>query len=440
MPFAYVLGLLGVFAFNLASAASDVSRDDLDAWLKQTIVIDPPMAGSVIDFEHLDTLKPWIPPGVTDEFEFPEVRVEIQATLDYPGHHTYVEASKRFRGQATLGPGNELENYTAGLPFDFEQIGAAEPAVAGVMMAWNQIHRWQYTGYQVDEMTMTYIDSQPGNGPLDPDHGLMGGGTSTRKLTQSYHRVYLNNLAWLDEQNYRFDVPGSDTNFFKDHIAFLAPFDVKGTMFVVERNLDPHADDQVNIYSPTERRVRRFSAKERADSFMGSTGTMDDFEGFSGRVLDYTWTYLGRRELMYVADSQHFVSQGFGPYSRLPDDRWQIRDCYVVEAKSIWDGHPYGSRVLFIDAQTLGAVFSMVFDHDGMLWKTFLTIYRGPAPQDTREAPLHTSVPSWRGQFNIDRKSNTSTVVQGITDTFHPTIEPSQIKRIFSVSNLTSGR
>ena len=45
MPFAYVLGLLGVFAFNLASAASDVSRDDLDAWLKQKIVIDPPVAG-----------------------------------------------------------------------------------------------------------------------------------------------------------------------------------------------------------------------------------------------------------------------------------------------------------------------------------------------------------------------------------------------------------
>jgi hypothetical protein len=124
----------------------------------------------------------------------------------------------------------------------------------------------------------------------------------------------------------------------------------------------------------------------------------------------------------------------------LPNDRWQFRDCYVVEAKSTWDGHPYGSRVLFIDAQTFGAFFSIVFDHDGILWKTFQTVYRGPAPQGTREAPLHTSVPSWRGQFNIDRKSNTSTVVQGQTDTFHPTMEPSQIKRIFSVSNLTSGR
>ena len=440
MPFVYVLGLLGVSAFGIASAGSDVSRGDLNRWLKQQIVIDPPVAGSVIDYEHLDTLKPWIPPGVTDEFQFPGVRVEIQETLDYPGHHTYVEASKRFRGQPLLGPGNELENYTAGMPFDDEQIRAAEPTEAGFMVAWNQIHRWQYTGYQVDEVTMTYIGDQPGNGPQDLDHGLIGGGTSTRRLTQTYHRVYLNNLAWLDGQNYRFDVPGSDTYFFKDYFAFLAPFDVKGTMFVVERTLDPHADDQVNIYSPTERRVRRYSAKERADSFMGSTGTMDDFEGFSGRVLDYTWTYLGRRELLSVADSKHSVTQAFGPYSRLPYDRWQIRDCYVVEAKSTWDGHPYGSRVLFIDAQTFNVTFSMAFDHDSVLWKTFQTVFRGPAQQGGREAPLHTSVPSWRGQLNIDHKSDTSTVVQGITDTFHPAMDPSQIKRIFNVSNLTSGR
>ena len=167
---------------------------------------------------------------------------------------------------------------------------------------------------------------------------------------------------------------------------------------------------------------------------------MDDFEGFSGRVLDYTWNYLGRRELLYVADGQHFMPQGFGPYSRLPHDRWQIRDCYVVEAKSTWDGHPYGSRVLFVDAQTLAIALSLVFDHDGMLWKTFQTIYRGPAPQDSSDAPLQTSVPSWRGQFNVDRESNTSTVVQAVTDTLHPPMKASQIKRIFSVSNLTSGR
>ena len=36
-------------------------------------------------------------------------------------------------------------------------------------------------------------------------------------------------------------------------------------------------------------------AKERADSFMGTDLTLDDSQGFSGRILDYTWNYLGRK-------------------------------------------------------------------------------------------------------------------------------------------------
>lgn len=425
---------------SAAAALTPVTRDELAAWIALDVTADPPPAGTVVTAAEIDTLAAWIPPGYMDEFRFPEVQVEIQETEDYPGHRSFVEATARFQGEATLGEDGALLNYTAGRPFSDEQITAAAPDKAGLMVAWNQIHRWQYTGYKVDALTMSYIGSGAGQAPLDADHGLNGGGTLTRRLTQLYHRVYLNKLAWLPEQDYQFDVPDADTRLFKDYIEFLDPFDVKGTSFVVERHLDPHADDQVNIYSPTERRVRRFSAKERADSFMGSEGTLDDFEGFSGRVLDYTWRYIGRRKVLYVADSKHGLAQASGPHSRLPDDRWQVRDCYVVEVKSIWDGHPYGSRVLFVDTQTSGVALSLVFDHDGMLWKTLQTVYRGPAPQDAADAPLETSVPSWKGQFNIDRKTGNATVVQALTETLHPAMKPSQIKRVFSVSNLSSGR
>jgi len=323
------------------------------------------------------------------------------------------------------------------LPFSDAQIAAADAVTAGFMVAWNQIHRWQYTGYQVDDLTMTYVGNTPAAGPLDAGQGLNGGATLLRKLTQSYHRVYLSKLAWFADQDYRFDVPDAGERLFKDYIAFKAPFDVAGTQFVVERNLDPHADDQVNIYSPTERRVRRFSAKERSDSFMGSEGTLDDFEGFSGRVLDYEWTLLGRRKLLVVADAKGDPVSGYGPFSRLPQEPWQVRDFYVVEARSIWEGHPYGSRVLFVDAQTFVVSLSLVFDHDGLLWKTMQTIVRAPAGPD---APMERSVPSWRGPFNIDRKTNNATVVQALTDTLHPALKASWIKRTFSVSNLTQGR
>ncbi|MCZ6895106.1 MAG: DUF1329 domain-containing protein, partial [Gammaproteobacteria bacterium] len=373
-------------------------------------------------------------------FRFPEITIEIQKTADYPGHRSYVEATERFQGPPSIGADGRLENYTAGRPFTHEQIISADPTTGGYMLAWTQIHRWQYYGYKVNELTMAYVGSSSGPAPLDPESGLDGGGSLDRNLTQSYHRVYLTRLAMLPEQGYRVDMRDSDTRFYKDYMEFLDPFNVKGTKFVIERMLDPHTDDQVNTYLPTERRVRRVSARERADSFMGSNGTLDDFEGFSGRVLDYKWTYLGQKQILYVADTKQQTLRTFGPFSHLPDDQWQLRNCHVVEARSVWEGHPYRSRVLFIDHQTFGVALSLVFNHDNLLWKTMQTVYQGPLPDDDDKASIETSVPRWRGQVLIDRLANTATVVSARTDTLFPTMSPSKIKSIFSVSSLTSGQ
>ncbi|MEM7293702.1 MAG: DUF1329 domain-containing protein, partial [Pseudomonadota bacterium] len=423
-----------------SNTKAEVSYGDIETWINNTVTATPLAPDTVVTRESLAALDPWVAPGLRDEFDFPELSIEIQATIDYPPHQSYRAATERFAGEATLGADNTLQNYTAGKPFSDEQLEAVSPEQAGFMVAWNQFHRWQYTGYQIKELTMTYIDAVAGGENLDPEFALYGGGQITRRLHQAYHRVYLSHLAWLPNAGYRFDVPDSDTRYFKDYIEFLAPFDVKGTSFVVERHLDPLADDQVNIYSPTERRVRRFSAKERADRFMGSEATLDDFEGFSGRVMDYRWKYLGTRAILMVADAKNPINHGIGPYSRFPGDRWQIRDCYVVEVKSTWEAHPYGSRVLFFDKQTMSTQLSLIFDHDGKLWKTMIPIFRGPTENHSADYTIETSVASWRGQFNVDRQSNTSTVVQAITNTTHPTMTKAKIKRKFSVSNLSSGR
>jgi hypothetical protein len=423
-----------------AAFAADITRDDIANWLAQSTVADPPAPGTVVGQAGLATLHPWLVPGYRDEFDFPEVGIEIQATGNYPGHEVYADATQRFAGQATINSDGGLDNYTAGQPFTTEQISNADSATGGYMLAWNQIHRWQYYGYQVDELTMAYVGAGAAQGPLDADKGLDGGGNLVRVLHQAYHRVYLNKLAMLQAQNYQVDVPDSDTRFFKDYIAFLAPFNIKGTRFVVERMLDPHADDQVNTYLPTERRVRRFSAQERSDSFMGSDGTLDDFEGFSGRVLDYKWNYLGQKKILFIADTKDEIQHVYGPSSRIPNDRWQVRNSHVVELMSVWDGHPYRSRVLFIDAQTFGVALSLVFNRDNLLWKTLLTSYRAPLMQTGEKRSLETSVHSWRSQIYIDHIGDKATVVQAQTETNHPTMSKSKIKRIFSVSSLTAGQ
>lgn len=417
-----------------------VSRDAVATWLAEPDVADAPPAGTVLGQADLPRLRGWLPPGYYAEFDFPETALEIQEALHYPGHESYREATARYAGQATIADDGSLANYTAGRPFSDEQIAAATPELAGRMIAWNQIHRWQYTGYQVDELTMAYLNAGGGAGPLAPDDGLDGGGALERILTQSYHRVYLSKLAWLGDSEYRFDVPDSDKRFFKDYIEFLDPFNVKGTKFVVERALDPGEEDQVNTYLPTERRVRRVSARERADSFMGSNSTLDDFDGFSGRVLDYTWHYLGRKRALDITDSKHETARFFGPLSRVPNDRWQLRDCYVVEVISTWAEHPYRSRVMLIDTETYDVVFSLVFNRDNQLWKIMDPLYKGALAADAPGADIENSVSSWRGQVDIDFVANTATIVRARSETTHPTMTAAKIKRTFYVSSLTSGQ
>ena len=59
--------------------------------------VDPPVPGTVIGADGVDTLAPWIPPGLLDEFRFPELQVEIQETGDHRAHQRRRHAAWRTR-------------------------------------------------------------------------------------------------------------------------------------------------------------------------------------------------------------------------------------------------------------------------------------------------------------------------------------------------------
>ena len=56
------------------TVAAEVTRDDISAWLTESVLVDPPVGGTIVRFDELNSLKPWIAPGFYEEFEFPEVR------------------------------------------------------------------------------------------------------------------------------------------------------------------------------------------------------------------------------------------------------------------------------------------------------------------------------------------------------------------------------
>ena len=306
------------------------------------------------------------------------------------------------------------------------------------MVAWNQIHRWQHYGYR-NESTIIYIQPTGDGSAGTLLEGMHGGGHVDRHVEMFYHRVYLSRLATEANNDYRMDVDGSDELFFKEYIEMLAPFDIAGLKIVVERPLDQSLGDQVNSYLPTERRVRRLSAKERADSWIGTQWTLDDFEGFSGMVMDNDWRFIGEKAILTVASSAEQPPQFHGPMSTIPLDRWQLRPCFVVEAVPRWKDHPYGRRLIFVDQETYNIPLTLVFDRDDRLVKIFDIVYA--YSDDHVDPPPELSTPRWRASIGINVQERGATIAaEADSSTEYVTVKPSQVRKLFSISNLSSGR
>ena len=142
--------------------------------------------------------------------------MEIQATTPIAPHASYTLATEQFAGTAKIAADGSLENFTAGRPFSAQQIAASTPEQAGLMLAWDRIHRWQYFGWRNDQLTMNYIKPAPAGGHGTLHEGILGGGHIERFVVQNYQRVYLNHLAWLGSNGYRADVDDATTRLYKD--------------------------------------------------------------------------------------------------------------------------------------------------------------------------------------------------------------------------------
>ena len=102
----------------------------------------------------------------------------------------------------------------------------------------------------------------------------------------------------------------------KQIMWFLEPKDDRGIAFLKLEHDDK--DDDMRMWLPAFKKVRRISSKKRGDSFMGSDL---NYEDLSSRELDKN------------------------DYKRLDDDKWLEIDCYVLEtipkkeAKSSYKRH-----------------------------------------------------------------------------------------------------
>lgn len=129
-------------------------------------------------------------------------------------------------------------------------------------------------------------------------------------------------------------------------VRFLSPGDVRGTVSLTVENSEPGRDDDIWIYLPALKKVRRLVSSNKRDSFVGTDFSYGDV---IGQRVDQ-WTHRIVREEK---------ADGF--------------DCWVIESlprtAQVRDDTGYGRRVGWIRKDNYAAVRAEAFDAGGALLK-----------------------------------------------------------------------
>ncbi len=427
-----------------AGAVQAISRAEIAAWLAESAGAEADFApGDVLTAADLERVRLFVPPGYFEELNFADFRMEIAEAGDYAPHPLYQNATLQYAGQTALAEDGALLNYVAGQPFPNERLDTAGAEEAGLMAAWNSNFRWQHYGQHVIRAYTLFL-REGGGTPADfskfPPNMVRGGGKMERSVEIGWRRTYMNHLPQLADSGYGFEFATAKNATYKELTEYYAPFEFRGQKLMVERPLDPHEDDTINAYLPGERKVRRLSAKEKSDTWLGSEITFDDFYCFDGHVLDNTWEYLGRRKILSVMNSKYPYARYAGPNSRVPDDRWELREAIVVEGKPTLDGHPYGSRLLFLDAQNYQALAALYFDPSGQLMRGAFPVYSwSETTEDNSELNRGAHVSMYKGYAFMNFQNGNATL-SAIVESTYPMAEPKKVRRLYRVDNLTAGR
>ncbi|MBI4694839.1 MAG: DUF1329 domain-containing protein [Gammaproteobacteria bacterium] len=405
---ASVASLLSATALALVlSAGVRAGTFDLDmAQIQET----SPAPGTVIGTDNADQFHQILDADLIALIKQGWLTIKVGEPLSFEPHKAYIAATDQYGGQTKLGdaPGVLLD-YTAGRPFPVEP--STDDPRAGEKIAWNT--RYTFTGDtgSVPEMYWQYRD--------------MRGQNVERELEFEANSMRFMYRHFIDPK------PNVPQNPYKIYSALtlkaLEPGDVAGTKLLIMYNSDDREDEQGWTYVPLLRRVRRIATTARTDSFLGSDVSVEDFLGYSGRIMDMTWAYKGTTYVllpMYAHDKVEISSRKARNYDYhfvdfeghsgcFPKVTWQLRKVYVVEGRPVREDHPLSRRLFYVDAQTSWPIMAKLYDRAGVLWKILL----GGISHPDSHMPENrgTGVPMFDSSSAIDLQNKHCTTIQALT-------------------------
>ena len=287
--------------------------------------------------------------------------VQIKPPTRYQPPREYVEATKKHSAGVQLGSNGELLNYVAGLPFP--TIDPRDPQ-AGQKIAWNFYWRWQGDDYKGGGGTE--------NGRMIT-YAIEKDGSERRADAYSYF-LFPRTRVTLDPKPV---IPGYEHIDSINIRVSSYPRDSSGTTTLEIRYSDPKRPDDLYLYIPSLRRIRRSTTTQRCQTLAPGEFNLDDVDFFRGKITDFNYKLTGEKKVLTNYAQEHV------PYRRktgdyLPaDEKWEVQEAYVLEITPKDPSYCYPKKVLWIDKVAWETTWGMIWDRKGDYWKE-MALFRIP--------------------------------------------------------------
>jgi len=307
--------------------------------------IPKPLGGEVkfrVNKSNVEQYKSMMPEGLYQMIKEWDYSINVHETVnDFSFPKEYQEATEKFKGTVRINKRGGIENYAGGLPFPEPKTGAE--------VMWN--YEYKYLG---DDFY--YVG----------DASIMSTSGRERKLGLNYTRLAYESRIKLDPKP---SIPDPNNVEIKEISRFTYPEDIAGMALLTARYRDPSKGDDGWMYIPTIRRVRRISVAQRGDSSGGMDWTWDDYRGFSGKISDYTWKIVGKKEIIvpFHAPTHNPKHKGITFH---PDEvRYELRTVWIIDGVNIDKSYVYSKRRSYVDIYSYDVMAADLWDRKGTLWK-----------------------------------------------------------------------
>ena len=282
------------------------------------------------------------------------------------------EATAQYSPQVKYDPATrKVTGWVAGTPFpDAAAIESAPPEQGGDMVLYNSA----LAAVNVADNTNCY-------GPyatlqIDPKKGI----ERVQGASASYFRVKGRTTGGPS-------FVGKDPAELKIQVVvFDSPYDIAG-LGVYRMIYDDGRLDDIYAYVKSVRRIRRLSGGSWMDTLAGTDILNDDTYSLEAHPTWYPRNELkGKRWMLWPVHSPPVVKHDLdevldyknAPYWNPINKSWEPRQVYEVEITTP-EGHPYGKKTVYVDAEIPRVLLSVAYTKSGELWRVIYSMI-GPEP------------------------------------------------------------